>query len=277
MKGSKKIRQRARRWWLMGAFMAVCLSVASSAAPTPTPTDPLHDLLDRTSTQVSKFLDQFSDTKCTEQVLQEKFKANGKLEYKEQSTFDYLVILTNAGGELSLAESRLAVRVHDHGKNDKVPSLLISNGFATLFLVFHPYYANSFQFTDAGPDTIGGLKLEKIQFQHIRDMRSPAALALRGREFPLEIAGTAWVDVESGMIVKIEAGVGRSLEDVGLKTLRSEVIYAPVPFKGMDKTYWYPQQAIVEVETPRQHWRNTHKFTDYKRFSVSTEEKVAEK
>ena len=276
MKFLRKFGQHAGgRCFLAVGLITMCLSGPS--APATTQNDHLHELLERTSTQVSKFLDQFSDAKCTEQVIQEKFKQNGKLEYKEQSIFDYLVILTNAGGELSLAESRLAVRVANHSKNEKHPSLLISNGFATLFLVFHPYYANSFQFSDGGPDSIGGLKLEKIQFQHIRDMRSPAALALRGREFPLEIAGTAWVDVQTGMIVKIEAGVGRTLEDVGLKVLHSEVTYAPVPFKGIEQTYWYPQEAIVEVETPRQHWRNTHKFTDYKRFSVSTEEKVAEK
>jgi len=48
-----------------------------------------------------------------------------------------------------------------------------------------------------------------------------------------------------------------------------------VPFKGSKDLYWFPAQASVEVETPRQHWRNTHNFTDYKQFSVSTEEKVA--
>jgi hypothetical protein len=33
----------------------------------------------------------------------------------------------------------------------------------------------------------------------------------------------------------------------------------------------------VEVETPRQHWRNLHQFTAYKKFSVSTEEQVIKK
>ena len=65
------------------------------------------------------------------------------------------------------------------------------------------------------------------------------------------------------------------MEDVGLKTLRSEVDYAPVPFRDLKESYWFPASASVEVETSRQHWRNTHVFTDYQRFSVSTEEKVA--
>ena len=73
------------------------------------------------------------------------------------------------------------------------------------------------------------------------------------------------------------AGVEQGLEDIGMKSFRSEVSFAPVSFRDVKEAYWFPITATVQVETPRQHWRNTHRFTDYKRFSVSTEEKVAEK
>jgi hypothetical protein len=33
----------------------------------------------------------------------------------------------------------------------------------------------------------------------------------------------------------------------------------------------------VEVATAKQHWRNVHQFTAYKKFSVDTEEKVINK
>src|ERR1700751_4719204 len=62
------------------------------------------ELLDRTSQQVTKFLDEFSDVKYTEQVTQEKLDKNGKVEVQERSAYDYLVILTNTGGELRLDE-----------------------------------------------------------------------------------------------------------------------------------------------------------------------------
>jgi hypothetical protein len=110
-------------------------------------------------------------------------------------------------------------------------------------------------------------------------MRSVAALALRGREYPLELSGTAWVDPEKGDILRLDAGVGATLEDIGMKTLQSSVHFAAVPFSA-DKTqpvYWFPTEAVVEVETPKQHWRNTHRFTTYKQFAVSTEEHVAQK
>ena len=252
-------------------LLLVCLAVHPAVAAGHDP----DDLLNRTGEQVSKFLGQFSEVKCTEKVTQEKLGKEDKVELKEESTYDYLVILTNTGGELSLDESRLAV--HEAKVDKKNTSLLVTNGFATLFLVFHAYYAGSFRFTAQGDELVGGHLLSKISFQHVRGTRSIAALALRGKEYPLEVSGTAWVDPQTAVITKIVAEIGDSMQDVGLKTLRSEVEYAPVPFRGMKETYWFPSQATVEVETPRQHWRNTHRFTDYKRFSVDTEEQVANK
>jgi hypothetical protein len=253
------------------ASVVVCAAAASACAETP-----LQELIGRANDQVARFGEQFSDVKCTEHVVQEKFKADGKVELKEESTYDYLVILTNSGGEVSLDESRLAVK-EEKKEQKKGVSMLVSNGFATLFLVFHPYYSSGFQFTDLGEDKLDGHTFRKVQFKHLAGMRSPAALALRGREYPLDLAGVAWIDPETGVIGKIDAGLGSSMEDIGLKSMRSEVQFQPIPFKGVKDVYWFPAQASVEVETPRQHWRNTHNFTDYKQFSVSTEEKVAAK
>jgi hypothetical protein len=256
--------------------VAVLTGTGFAATPAASPdAQSLNDLLTRTASQTSVFLDQFSDVKCTEQVRQEKLGKDNKVELKEDSTFDYLVILTNSGGELNLSESRIPVR--EAKRDRKNTSMLLSNGFATLFLVFHPYYAEAFKFTLAGQEVIDGRSLAKISFEHVPGMKSPAALALRGKEYPLELTGMAWVDPQTGSIAKMEAGIANTLQDVGLKALNSEIDFAPMPFADSKEVYWFPTQARVEVETPRQHWRNLHQFTAYKRFSVSTEEKVIQK
>lgn len=245
------------------------------AAPNATPIN-LDDLLSRTSTRVTKLVDQFSNVQCIEQVEQEKLRADGKVERKEESTFNYLILLWDDAGDLRLQESRIPV--HEAKADKRNTPMLLSNGFATLFLVFHPAYIGSFRFADAGAETMNGRMLEKISFEHVSGMRSPAALALRGREYPLELSGTAWIDSTTGDIVKIEAGIGETLTDVGLKALSSAIEFIPQKFGTQN--YWLPSLASVDVETPRQHWHNTHRFTDYKAFSVSSEEhdkKVAEK
>lgn len=265
-------RRSIATWILLVSIASVSRASSSSDS---NDAQRLRDLLARTSDQTSAFLDQFSDVKCTEHVRQEKLGKNDKVELKEDSTYDYLMILTNAGGELNLAESRIPV--HQAKPDRHNTSMLLSNGFATLFLVFHPYYSAAFTFTLAGEEVVNGVTLEKINFQHIQGMKSPAALALRGREYPLELQGTAWIEPQSGSIAKIQAGIGSALADVGLKSFNSEIDFAPVPFTGTKQVYWFPAQARVEVESPKQHWRNLHEFTGYKKFSVSTEEQVVKK
>ena len=259
---------------VVAVFFLAGLGVAGTTDASPE-AERLNDLLARTANQTSVFLDQFSDVKCTEEVRQEKLGKDDKVELKEDSTYDYLVILSNAGGELNLSESRIPV--HEAKRDRKNTSMLLSNGFATLFLVFHPYYAEAFKFVLTGEESVGGRTLEKISFEHVPGMKSPAALALRGREYPLELSGTAWIDPQTGIIAKIEAGIADTLQDVGLKALSSEIDFAPVPFSDSKQVYWFPTQARVEVETARQHWRNLHRFTAYKKFTVSTEEQVLQK
>lgn len=252
---------------LLCAFAAFILCAPVHAA------DTLDALLARTGQQTAAFLDQFSNAKCTEEVRQEKLKPDGKVERDAESTYDYLVILNNSGGELSLNESRL--EIHPAKADRQKTSLLVSNGFATLFLVFHPFYSPSFQFSALDDETLDGKAMRVVAFQHIPGTRTPAALSLRGREYGLELSGKAWIDPETGTIAKMTATIGDSAQDVGLKSMRTEVDFAPVRFQAGSGPLWFPVKAIVDAETPRQHWRNTHSFSDYKMFSVDTNEKVA--
>jgi muconolactone delta-isomerase len=255
-------------WWNVLAVVVLAAACAHSQAQ-----DNSNALVTKVSDYTSVFLDQVSNVKCTEVVQQQKLAADGKVERTAESTYDYLIILSNSGGELNLNESRLELRP---AKLDRQKtSLLVTNGFATLFLVFHPYYASSFQFTALDDEPLDGRNLSVLAFKHIPGTRSPAALALRGREYPLELSGKAWIDPRTGSIAKMTATIGTTMEDVGLKTMDTEVDYAPVAFQSLKETYWFPARATVEVETARQHWRNTHKFSDYKLFSVETNEKVA--
>ena len=249
---------------------AAGLRPALCAAAEPVASD---SLLARTTSLVSGLLDEFSDVKCTERVTQEKFAKNGKVEYREDSTYDYLVILSNSGGELTLDESR--VEQQQAQRKKQVP-LLVTNGFAMGFLVFHPYYANSFEFRDDGDEAANGKLVRKVHFRHVRGRRSPTALSLRGREYPLELEGDAWIDPASGAIMRMISAIPVGIEDLGLHSLRSEAEYAPISFHDSSRTPWLPVAATIDVETARQHWRNTHRFSDYRRFSVSTQESVNE-
>jgi len=251
------------------AMLAVALFVPLRAAAD----DSLQALLARTSDQVSSFLDLLSETNCTEHVTQMKLGDSGRIVEKQEAAFDYLILLSNTGGDLNLVESRLPS--DPKAKPKEGAPLLLSNGFSTLFLIFHPSYSAGFEFSLEGEETVNGRALTKVHFQHIRGTSSPAALAVRGREYPLDLTGTAWIDPATGVISRLDAQLESGMEDVGLRTLRTNVQYAPVSFDAMSQVYWLPAQATVEVESLHQHWRNIHTFSGYKRFSVNTKEQIA--
>lgn len=231
-------------------------------------------VLDKTSKEVSAFLEQFSDVKCTEHVQRTKFDKGGHAEASDDSTYDYFVLLQGSGDDLLLNESRLQEKA-PKARSRNIP-MLITNGFSTLFLIFHPYYRNSFQFSGAQEETLDGVRLWRVDFVHVPGMRTPAAVAVRGREFPLELGGTAWIDPQTGTIARLDTRLNNDMKDVGLRSLNARIDFAPVQLPGWARTYRLPVTATIDVETLRQRWRNVHRFTNYQRFMVDTEVSVSD-
>lgn len=249
----------------------LALAASSVALAEPQPVDVL---LDRAAKDVSDYLDKVSDVRCTETVRQTKLDKNGHSERTEEGVYDYFVLLQANTDELLLNESRIAKREPRERKNTP---MLISNGFSMLYLIFHPYYRSGFQFEAEVDDVINGRNYRRVRFEHIPGRRTPAALSIRGREYPLELTGEAWFDPQTGMLARIEAKLNNDMHDIGLRGLHARVDFAPVTLPDWSQTYTFPTLATVDVESLRQHWRNEHRFSDYKRFLVDTQQTVADK
>ena len=247
------------------ATLALCASpLRASAGATP-----LLEVLGRTGRSVEQFWGRFPEVTCQESVLQTKLEKSGRIIYQQETQFDYLVMAETSSEDLAVAESRQVKR--QTGKEKHLP-LLVTNGFSMMMLVFHPFYQGSFEFSPPVDDVLDGKPVLRIDFQHLKGRRSPSVLQLRGRNYPLDWKGTAWIDTQTWSIRRIVAGLAEPMEDVGLRTLHCDVQYAPVHFSTSTDVYWLPQVAEIEAETLRQHWRNVHHFSDYRRFSTDVKE-----
>ena len=264
------MQHKSRGWSRCGLLVMLLVLRCSPASAADTDA-----IVDRASRQVTAFLDQMSDVKCSEHVTQLKLDKNGHTAYTENSSFDYLVLLQGSGDELLLNESRLG-DAHNQQRNKKNVPLLITNGFSMLMLIFHPYYRNSFEFAAMPDEIVAGHRTSQVRFTHIPGTRTPAALAVRGREFPLELTGTAWIEPETGQVTMLKIGLAKDMSDVGLKSLFAEIDYDSIQLPGWTQAYRFPSVATVEVETLRQRWRNVHRFSNYKRFLVDTSVSVAD-
>ena len=124
---------------------------------------------------------------------------------------------------------------------------------------------------------VGKQRLLRIRFEHIPGKRSTIALRLRGKDLPLEIQGVASIDPETGAIHEIVAGLSAPMSDINLKALEMDVHYDPQVFGTVADAYWLPSTATISIRTERQHWRNVHQYSNYKRFSVNSENKILKK
>lgn len=257
----------------LGAFPAAAAQdSARPAGAQPLGSLPITELVDRVGKTVEAFGTRFSEVSCTESVVQAKLDKGGKVLYQQESGFDYLILMNLQGEEPSLEESRV---VQKQARTAASFPLLLTSGFPTLQLVFHPYYQGGFTYERLPDESVDGKGYVRIRFRHIRGTRSTSALRLRGTDLPLDLEGTAWVDPGSASILRINAGLESPLEDLGLQSLQTDVRYAITRFPGIENVYSLPVVATVEVETPRQRWRNTHRFSAYRHFSVRSESTVS--
>jgi hypothetical protein len=247
--------------------LAIALAPAAALAQAAVPVN----LVDLAQKQVVDYVGKLADLHCIEDVVQEKLRPNGNIEVSRHGEFDYFLYMQGNSYDFQLSESRLEVGT---SKPARAP-MLLSNGFSTLLLVFHPYYRNAFEFTAGAQQTLDGRAVVPVHFSHIAGARSPAALALRGREFPLELAGTAWLDASSGQVIRMDAALEREMSDVGLSSLKIQVDYTPAP-RSTDN-FMVPAKAVVDLETPKQHWKNVHTFHNYKLFSTEATQDTAVK
>lgn len=253
---------RKSTWLPSGLMLALAVAFAAGqTAPTP-------GAVDLAQRQVTAYLAKLADLHCTESVTQEKLTGNGHVEATERAKYDYLIMMDGNGDDFQLNESRIESSASRH----KPLPMLVTNGAATVLLVFHPYYRDSFKFEIGATELVDGRQAIPVHFTHLPGRRTPAALALRGREYPLELQGTAWLDKESGQVVKVDANLLHDMSDVGLRSLNIEVAYKPATLGKSQASMTLPAMAVVDVTTPRQHWRNTHVFDSYKSFSTDAEQ-----
>lgn len=245
---------------------SLAADAAAASAADPAFLARANDTLLRSRHLVDKFFEQAANVVCDEDVAQTLVGKNGKPMYREESVFDYQLQASTRNGSLKLVESRDARKAAFRDPNK---TLLITNGFASMLLILHPDYEPSYTFQPVGEEAIDGRTLVKIHFTPVTGASSPAAIQLRNRNYALPLTGDIWIDSESGSVVKLISSLETPMDDLGLHDLHSEIHYSVVQFHDPEEAYWMPSSAIIDVETPKQHWRNVHRFTSYRRFRAT--------
>jgi len=236
------------------------------APPSAGTADGLQQLLAATQENVEMFVTEYSTLRYEEDLTQEKLKQNEKVAYKQVTIYDSITRMRFEESHLRVDEQRLMEKRPPHVESRPLVS---TNGFSTLAMVFHPYYEAGFRYTRLQDDVYEGKQLARVRFDHIQGKPSPMLYQMFNADRPIDLTGVAWIDSSSGQIWRIELDCGSTMNDMGLKTIRVELVYGEVVLREETHSRVLPVTATIDLETPKQHWRNIDQFTDYRKYRVA--------
>jgi hypothetical protein len=266
--GLRKLIERG--WLIAGAALLLCLLFPATGVSQET--GDLRLILTRAQIYTQKFAEDLALIRYEEHVVQEKLAGDRKVAYKQETLYDSIIRMRFEEGKLRVDEQRVLEKMPAHVESRP---LLNTYGFSALTMVFHPYYESSFRFTRGDDDTLQGKLLARVHFEHVPNTPTPILYQMIGADRPMELTGTAWIDPDSGAIYKVDAELGSALADLGVKAIHAELLFEPVLLRDETSPRMLPASVTIDLETPKQHWRNIHRFTDFRKYRTTTNMGVA--
>ena len=151
---------------------------------------------------------------------------------------------------------------------------LITEGFVSAPLYFHPLYQGDSRFRYLGEELIAKRRTEVVAFAQKATARARELFTVRGGQQFALAQGIAWIDPADGQIVWMLKETASPALEIGLESQITQLNFGEVRFKGDTAALWLPRQVKVETKLSGVVYRNTHFYSDFKQFSVQTEEKL---
>jgi len=236
--------------------------------------DALPAILQHVGADVQAFFSQFPNTISVEQTKQERLGRNGKVADFLDQKFHYLLLAHPEKWGLGLEEYRADEKGARTALTGLQGGFMLTAGFASASLLFHPAYQSGATFRYLGRETIDGHPTEVVAFA-----QKPDKAKLMGRFNTDEATvltltqGLAWIDPTNYQIVRMRTDLLKPASKVRLERETTEIHFDQVQFKEIPSGLWLPREVVVTVEWKGKTFRNLHEYSDFKLFNVETQEK----
>jgi len=232
-------------------------------------------ILQKTGENVRSFFTGFQNTVSTEQIHQERLAKDGKIKDSVDQRFHYLLLARSESWGLGLQEFRTDVRGQQTTPTGLDSGLMLTKGFASASLLFHPSYQSGATFRYLGTQPVKGRecyvvafaqKPEKAQMVERFNSNGEAVLVLH--------QGLAWIDKETYKITRLRTDLLKPQSQIRLLRETTEITYDPVDFKQAGQVAWLPSEVNVTVQWWGRTFRNVHTYSDFKLFNTEVKDTV---
>jgi tetratricopeptide (TPR) repeat protein len=232
-------------------------------------------ILQKTGDGVQAFFDNFQNTVSTEQISEKRLGKDGKIKDSLDQKFRYLLVTHPQKQRLGLEEFRTNLHGDRTEPTGLSSGLMLSSGFATTSLLFHPAYQAGSTFRYLGRQVANGRECHVVAFAETPEKAQMIERFSTADDSVLILfQGLAWIDAQNYKILRLRTDLLQPQSKIRLQRQTTEISYDPVQFKQVAFAMWLPSEVAVTVEWRGRTFRNMHKYSEFKLFNIETKDKV---
>jgi tetratricopeptide (TPR) repeat protein len=232
---------------------------------------PLANVVDQAGTRVLQLVDNLDRFTATERLHHETLNEFGLAVRNVEQKYDYSVYIHEVRpGIFDVSEYR-----DGSESRDIFPEHVATLGTVALVLVFHPHYAEDFDFKCEGLAHQGNQLAWQVHYQQKPGRPSRLrSYRLGTKYYRVGLKGRAWIAADSFQIIRMESDLVNQVPDLRLYAEHQDILYGPVPFKKRDTVLWLPYSAetFLDFNVHRIHRRQD--FTNYLLFWVDEKQNI---
>ena len=235
----------------------------------------LAEILTAVGKNVAELFTSLPNICAIEKVRQERLDDKGKERTSQDSKYRYLALIPDHPTGPSVDEYRADASGRIGARLELSDYSMLTEGFISAPLVFHPAYQAGGTFELLGSQTLDGRKLYVIAYA-----QDPAKTGLFGT-FTFGNTtrmtykqGLAWIDAESYQVVHITSDLLEPLPLVRLKKETTDIYFSEIQFKRLDHRFWLPAAVTVTLEWNGRVYRNQHAYSEFLVSNVDETQKI---
>jgi len=207
----------------------------------------------------------------------ERFGTDGRVEASTRQEFNYM-ILVHPEKELTNFQEDRADNKGRPVNHKLTAGYILTTGYAGLCLVLHPshHFGSGFRYLGRQNANPSAQVIAFAQKPQVGDYLSAYSDQSRNLTTPLLIQGIVWVDPATYQILRIRTEL--LYPDILSSLMRqgTDVRFSEVHFDSVPQTFWLPRDVTVTWKLSGRSYRNQHRYSDYKVFTVESYDKVGQ-
>jgi hypothetical protein len=237
-------------------------------------------ILQNISETVDEFFDNIVDLIADEEIIQERLGGNEAVLMTEKVRGSYLILRHGNGMAANFEEYRTDAEGNRMDQVGRDRGFIVTTGFALSCVYFSSASRADATFRYLGDQKLNGRDTYVVAFAQRPDKASIKVTMIGPQGIPVHMLmqGMVWVDKANFRILRIRTDLLTRKPEVELDEQTTKVSFSEVRFADVTAALWLPRDVDVSVKFGQSRdrhfdetFQNAHRYTNYRRYRVSTE------